>query len=266
MPRPGHPTLATASFSEQHGLRYLHLGSPWVQGAVRINRPHKLELSYIQRMMAWLLWSPQKLSELNQMRALQMGLGAATLTRFCHAMGMATTALEINPSVIALCRSHFFLPANDATLDVRLCDALTHVQSGQWQRQIDVLHIDMYDQNAAAPVLDSEDQYAACRDALTDQGIAAINLFGRRSSFDLSLARIVRVFGRSSVVYLRPTAEGNTIVLAHRQSAPRFPDSARALWVEEHFGLPAQKWLPNLRLCTWANANTSCNAGLACPY
>ncbi len=96
--------------SEEAGVRYLHFGSSWVQGAMRIARPQAIELEYVQRMLAWMLWRPE--AALAQGHAVQLGLGAATLTRFCHQrLRMeATTAVEINPSVIAACRQWFRLP------------------------------------------------------------------------------------------------------------------------------------------------------------
>ena len=41
--------------SESAGIRNLHFGSDWVQGAMRICRPHALVLEYTQVMMASLL-------------------------------------------------------------------------------------------------------------------------------------------------------------------------------------------------------------------
>ena len=38
--------------SEEGGVRYLHFGSDWVQGAMRIQRPNALELPYTRDMMA----------------------------------------------------------------------------------------------------------------------------------------------------------------------------------------------------------------------
>ena len=66
------------SFSELDGIRYLHFGSPWVQGAMDIERPDELVLSYIQDMMAWLLFLEPPA------QVLQLGLGAAALTKFTH--------------------------------------------------------------------------------------------------------------------------------------------------------------------------------------
>ena len=50
--------LAPVTISEADGVRYLHLGTPWVQGAMRIRKSLALELEYIQRMMAWMLLRP----------------------------------------------------------------------------------------------------------------------------------------------------------------------------------------------------------------
>src|SRR6185295_14461695 len=67
--------LAPATMSEADGVRYLHLGTPWVKGAMRIRKPQTLELEYIQRMMAWMLLRPAP--QLTRGHAVQLGLGAA---------------------------------------------------------------------------------------------------------------------------------------------------------------------------------------------
>ena len=41
--------------SEEDGVRYLHFGSRWIQGAMRIARPFALELPYTRDMMFPLL-------------------------------------------------------------------------------------------------------------------------------------------------------------------------------------------------------------------
>ena len=47
--------MGVISFSEQDGIRYLHFGSRWVQGAMRISNPDALALAYIRDMMGWLM-------------------------------------------------------------------------------------------------------------------------------------------------------------------------------------------------------------------
>ena len=50
--------LPEVTLSEHEGVRYLHLGTPWVQGAYRPSKPRHIELEYIQRMLSALLWLP----------------------------------------------------------------------------------------------------------------------------------------------------------------------------------------------------------------
>src|SRR4051794_19647008 len=70
------PKFAPVTLSEQDGARYLHFGTEWVQGAMRIRKPDWPELEYAQQMMAWMLFvdAPRAIA--------QLGLGAATLTKF----------------------------------------------------------------------------------------------------------------------------------------------------------------------------------------
>ena len=90
--------LAPATVSEADGVRYLHLGTPWVQGAMRVRKPHTLELEYIQRMMVWMLF--RDAAVVDKGHAVQLGLGAGAITRFCHRnLRMKTTAVELNPSL-----------------------------------------------------------------------------------------------------------------------------------------------------------------------
>lgn len=237
-----------ATMSEYDGVRYLHLDSIWVQGAMRIAKPQHLELEYIQRMMAWLLWRPQ--DEMTEGATVQLGLGAAALTRFSHkVLRMRTTAVEINPTVISACRLWFRLGDDDALLKVVQADAGRWVREPAQRHSAQVLNVDLYDQDAAAPVLDDEAFYAACRDLLDDGGLMTVNLFGSASSFGRSAGRIARVFGLDQVWSLRPTKEGNTVIVAARRvTVPgREELSARAAHIESRWGLPARKWLRMVR-------------------
>jgi spermidine synthase len=245
--------LAPATLSEFDGVRYLHLGTPWVQGAMRIRKPESIELEYVQRMMAWMLLRPER--DVARGHAVQLGLGAATITRFTHkTMRMRTTAVEVNPAVIGVCRAYFRLPPDDARLTVVCGDAADWVADPCHSETVDALCVDLYDHEAAAPVLDSADFYAACRGVLADGGVMSVNLFGRSASFARSAATIASAFGhaadRPCAWSLKPTREGNTIVLAGKGVEP--PDRetlvARAESIEQRFGLPALKWLKLLRL------------------
>ena len=56
-PKPRRkPKFAPVTLSEQDGVRLLHFGTEWVQGAMRIRKPDWIELEYAQQMMAWMLF------------------------------------------------------------------------------------------------------------------------------------------------------------------------------------------------------------------
>ena len=250
LPRDGSDA-EPVTLSEQDGVRYLHLGTPWVQGAMRIGQPGAIELEYVQRMLAWMLWRPA--TDLATGHAVQLGLGAGTLTRFCHQRlrMQRTTAVEINPSVIAACRQWFRLPGDDARLAVVVDDAGRWIADPRRAQTVQVLQVDLYDHEAAAPVLDDEGFYRACRQALVEgEGVMSVNLFGRAASFAASVGRIGSVFGGACVWNLRPTREGTTVVIATRGVALPGRDelAARADRIEDRFGLPARKWLRMIRV------------------
>jgi spermidine synthase len=236
--------LPEVNFSEFGDVRYLHLGTEWVQGSMRLDAPFDIELEYVQRMMAWLLFvEPPSVA---RRHAMQLGLGAGSLTKFCHKkLRMRTTAIELNPQVVAACRLWFKLPPDGARLSVVLGDAAEVAAHAHWRGQVDALQVDLYDQEAAAPVLDSEAFYADCRSLLTDDGCMTVNLFGRSSSYPQSLQKIVTAFGAAAVWAFRPTREGNTIVLALRtaQRPARDVLAARAESIQTRWSLPAAKWL-----------------------
>ena len=239
--------LPEVTLSEHEGVRYLHLGTVWIQGAMRIRKPQQVELDYIQRMLASLLWLPTEAWSSGQ--AVQLGLGAGAITRFtANALQMATTVVEINPQVIQANASHFALPQ---------AVVVVHGDAADWLRQAEpgsvrLLHVDLYDHEAAAPVLDGVDFYGACQAVLEAGGVMAVNLFGRHHSFEASIARIAQAFGKDQVWSLRPTREGNTVVVAGRGVVvpEREALSLRAALIEDRYGalgLPARKWLRMVR-------------------
>lgn len=247
MTPPATP-LPEVNFSDHGDIRYLHLGTEWVQGSMRLDDPFSIHLEYVQRMMAWLLFVDP--ATVARRHAMQLGLGAAALTKFCHRkLRMKTTAIELNPQVIAACRLWFKLPRDDSRLSVVLGDAAEVVAHEHWRGAVDALQVDLYDHEAAAPVLDSEAFYADCRRLLTGDGCMTVNLFGRSSSYERSLEHICAAFGKGAVWAFRPTREGNTIVIALRtpQQPARGELLARAAVVFAHWGLPAHKWLRVLK-------------------
>lgn len=245
---PTSADLPEVNFSEDGEVRHLHLGSPWIQGSMRIQAPFEIELDYVQRMMAWLLFrQPEAVAGLH---AMQLGLGAGAITKFCFkVLKMRTTAVELNPHVLQACRLWFKLPPPSERLQVLLADASREIRQPRHFGTVDALQVDLYDHEAAAPVLDTQAFYADCRQVLADEGVLTVNLFGRDARCEASVAKIAQAFGPEAVWAFRPTREGNTVVLAQRQAErPGRPVLVqRAEAIQARWGLPALKWLRLLK-------------------
>ena len=232
------------SVSDDGEVRHLHLGTPWIQGSMRVAEPFEIELQYVQRMMAWLLFVEP--ASVTKRHAMQLGLGAGAITKFCHKkLRLCTTAIELNPQVLAVCRQWFKLPPDGPKLRVVLADAAEEIKNPMWLGTVDALAVDLYDHEAAAPVLDSPDFYADCRALLTEDGCMTVNLFGRASSFERSLKSMASAFGEDALWAFKPTREGNTVVLAQRTpSRPKRTElAARAEAIQARWDLPSAKWL-----------------------
>jgi len=92
--RSGRPRAAPDTpieLSEQDGVRYLHFGSPWIQGAMRLRRPFDLELDYVRHMMAWLLFMAPPARVLQHDERIEISDGVAL--RVVHTPGHAANHL-----------------------------------------------------------------------------------------------------------------------------------------------------------------------------
>jgi spermidine synthase len=238
--QPGHPP---ATITEYQGVRSLHLGTSWVQGAMRIAKPDNIELEYVQMMMMWLLFndSPRHI--------VQLGLGSAALTKFCYRRfpKARVSVAELNPNVIAMCQAQFGLPSNDARLDVREMNALDFVLDAANRGTVDVLQVDLYDEEARGPVLDSPEFYQGCYDTLADGGMMTTNVFGDFSNYDKNLQAMELVF--DAAVWLPEVHDANIVVIAFKQ-APVIDFSVlyeRAGQIKKTLNLPAKSWVHGLK-------------------
>ncbi|WP_339935918.1 spermidine synthase [Undibacterium luofuense] len=240
-------TLPSVNVVDKHGVRTLHLGSDAIQGAMRLAVPDQIELEYVQQMMLWLLFQDQP------QHVVQFGLGAAALTKFCYHRFPDTrvTAVELNPAVIQACRTHFFLPEDDARLQVLELNALDFAADPRRAGSVDILQIDLYDAAAEAPALGSIPFYQSCAQLLNEQGILTVNIFGTPKNFrrncDDHIAMLSECF--DAVCWLPLVHDANTVVLAFR-SAPVIDFDAlyeRAAEIRTRYKLPAAKWVKGLQ-------------------
>jgi spermidine synthase len=236
---------APVTFSEEDGVRYLHFGTEWIQGAMRLRKPHAIELEYAQQMMAWALFldRPRDIA--------QLGLGAAALTKACllHYPDARVTAIELNEMVVVAARTMFGLPPDDARFEVVIDDAASFVANQDHHGTLDVLQVDLYDAQARGPVLDSEEFYAGCRTCLRAPGVLTVNLFGQHASFGRNMRNLRAAFdGR--VIALPEVHEGNRVVLAFNGPPINVRWTLlreRAAIVTKDLQLPASQWVDALR-------------------
>lgn len=229
------------TLSESDGIRYLHFGTQWIQGAMRMARPHDLVLTYTQQMMAWLMF--EQITKEDEIAIL--GLGAGSLLRFCmkHTQNPIQT-VEINPRVTAMCRAFFRLPENPRS-SIEHEDAAVWVQKPEHIARYKVLMVDLYDAEAQGPVCSSLAFYSHCYQCLDEEGLMTVNLFGAHSSYDENLDHIAQAFN-GNVLVLPEIDEGNVVVIAFKGDYLARTTTAllmqRAEEVQNEYKLPARRW------------------------
>lgn len=203
--------------SEEAGVRYLHFGSTWVQGAMRIARPWHLELDYTKEMMASLLMRedsnfPRKV--------LLIGLGAASLTKFIYRnFPLAKlTVVEIESRVVAAARQFFKLPDDPLRLNIVIADGAQFIAEND--KTYDLILVDGFDEDARPGELDTLPFYQMCRARLNENGILAVNLLGRSRGYTASLGKLREAFDTRALAF--PSCDsGNVIALAATGAAIR---------------------------------------------
>ena len=199
----------SVEISEERGVRYLHFGSDYVQGAMRIARPYTLELEYTRDLMLPLLLreAPWPSS------VLQIGLGAASVTRFLYRNRPRAklTVVEIAPEVVAAARQFFKLPEDMQRVRVEIAEG--HAYLMETKRNFEFIVVDGFDDRGRSGMLDSLPFYENCRARLGRNGMLAVNLLTRRKGAGVAVARLREAF-QDRVLVIPPSDVGNTVVIA----------------------------------------------------
>lgn len=201
----------TVYVSEKFGVRSLHIGSDTVQSAMRLARPHDLELSYTRSMMAFLLFNAAPRT------VLIIGLGGGSVAKFIYHYMPQTQirVLEIDPQVMAIARQCFLVPPDDARFRITVGDGAEHMaQSGG---AADVIMVDGYDAESHVEELATLEFYEHCRTRLAPGGVLIVNLWGGDRQFNDILKRIETAFPDSTLC-LPARKPGNVIVFAFRDA------------------------------------------------
>jgi len=230
---------------EEGGVRFLHLGSEWVQGAMRIARPWALELEYTRELMFALLLRPSGWPR----SVLQVGLGAASLTRFLHRFRPRSrlVVVEIAPAVVAAARQSFKLPDDRARLRIHIGDGYEYMASHE--RRFDLIVVDGFDEEGHTGMLESLPFYASCAARLEEGGLLVANLVDRRrGSVTASAGRLAQAFA-DRVLVLPRGVDGNTIAVASASAHRRVSLATlrnRAAKLKEDTGLDLAPTLARL--------------------
>lgn len=196
---------------EARGVRTLHFGSDWVQGAMRISRPWDLELVYTREMMSALLlardWPAMP------RRILQIGLGAGSLTRFIHwhLPEAQQVIVEQAAAVVGAAYQAFNLPPAGERLQIEIAEGC------EWMAQatamFDLILVDGFDADGRTGELESLAFYRNCRQRLASGGLLVCNFLSRSPKFLESCLAIDAAFeGRTRLLPQSPG--GNVIALA----------------------------------------------------
>lgn len=191
--------------TEMDGVRSLHLGSPTIQSSMKVKDPYALVLAYSWGMLCSLLFKPQIKHNL------LIGLGGGSIAKYLwkYCASITQTVVELNPQVIQVARSHFFVPDDDAHITILEGDGLAYIEAHPGC--CDVLMMDAFGSNGLPPDFCTQAFFDDCANTIHPDGLFAINLWGSDKYFDIYLQRMSHAFNQR--VLTLPTGKpGNIIV------------------------------------------------------
>ena len=222
-------------------VRRLYFTLRYLQSEMRLKDPQRLELAYTRKMMAFLLFHP------NPKRILLVGLGGGSLAKFCHCHlpRARITAIEIDPTIIAM--SGQFSVTPDERLAIVEADAAEFLPTAQ--ADTDVLLLDAFDRDGIAPSLSNPAFFDAARRRLRPNGLLVANLAGAEDNWRPHLAMLRDAF-EERVVLVRVSGDDNHIAFA--STDPGFPPhwgllEKTALGLQRRHGLDYPEFLRKLK-------------------
>lgn len=226
---------------EHDDLLTLYFSLGLVQSTMRISQPDVLDLTYTQKMMAFLLFYPRPKG------LLLLGLGGGSLAKFCyrHLPRTDITAVEINPHVVAF-RQAFRVPEDNDRFCIHCADAAAFIQTHT--ARTDIILVDAFDGLGIAPELANPLFYSQAYERLSANGVLVMNLAGDKAGYDDPLAQLAHVFD-DRVLSMKVRDGGNQIAFAFKNPdfLPRWDtvhSAARDL--EKRLGLPFSEYAQRL--------------------
>ncbi|RZI82702.1 MAG: transferase [Rubrivivax sp.] len=178
-----------------------------IQSRMRLDDPTALDLQYTRAMMGFVMLNQAPTS------ILVIGLGGGSLPKYCHQHFPQAdiTVVEINPHVIDM-RDAFKVPPDGERFRVVCGDGAAFVAQAK-PAAYDVIMVDGFSYEGQPDDLCSLAFYKACRKALNESGILAVNLLDKEPECSRLIGRIWQVFGEG-VMALDIECGGNRIAMA----------------------------------------------------
>jgi spermidine synthase len=217
------------------GLRTLYFDDGGVrQSVVKLGDPDHLELNYAKSMVAGLalIEAPK--------RVLVVGLGGGTIPSFLrhHYPKLYIDVVDIDPVVVDVARQFFgFRDFEDGRMRAFVSDGRRLIE--RCENRYDVIFLDAFGSDSIPYHLATREFLLAVRRALTAEGLALGNVWGRGSNplYDDMLRTYQDVFDDVYVLDVRAT--GNKIVIGLQRerdvSLEEFTDLARKLGQARRF-------------------------------
>jgi spermidine synthase len=201
--------MSSIKINQEAGVRYLQFGSRWIQGAMRLARPWSLEIDYTREMMMPLLMRREQGWPRS---VLQVGLGAASITRFLHRNlpKARLEVVEIDPEVVLNAWQFFKLPQESVRLHIEIGDGYRYMAATR--RRFDLILVDGFDAEGRAGKLHTLPFYRLCRARLDAGGMMVTNLLSRRKRPKANVDPIRKAF--DDRVLVLPPCDANTVVVA----------------------------------------------------
>lgn len=191
-------------------LRLLYLTPDCLQSAMHLDDPSYLVCAYSRVMMEVRNYMP------TPKRILIIGLGGGSLLKHCyHEFPEALIdVVEIDFQVLSL-RQEFLIPPDGGRLRTFPCDVLEFLP--QCQLRYDLILLNAFDGKGMVAELSSDAFYRDCQRCLSEQGVMALNVWGRLSHLSDRLAQLAQLFHQQVWIKRSPDSY-NLLVFASQQA------------------------------------------------
>lgn len=190
----------------------------WIQSAMDLRQPLRLQSSYTQAMILSLLWQPSP-------RAIFLsGLGGGCLptTLHHHLTHASLTCVEIAAPVVTAA-SRFFGFQPDERLSVTVSDVRAFLL--QDTSHYDLMLLDVFCDHGVSPEHATEDAFLTlCRQRVASNGLLAMNLGNNDPAYESAASALCTLF---ATVYACP-GRGSTTVFFATDQPPRPPEQLLA--------------------------------------